>query len=248
LLSSAASDLSAGGSSFPFNLTSGYTGFDTPAGFLKFNKALSARVEAYRGNYPNVLTLLGESFMDMNGNLNTGVYHTFSLTGADIANPLYLALNQEANVRMAHASFVNDALAGDSRVNKVVLRDSPKTASGLVGTHDVYIYQSNVANVPIIRNEELILLYAEANMATSPIDAVTAINIIRNAAGLTDYSGAQTAGALEDEILFQRRYSLFAESHRWIDMRRFGRLNELPNDRAGDAVPEYIPIPNNENQ
>jgi hypothetical protein len=45
----AASDLALGGTSFPFNLTSGYTGFDKPSTFLQFNKGLNARVEAYRG-------------------------------------------------------------------------------------------------------------------------------------------------------------------------------------------------------
>lgn len=248
LLSSAATDLAAGGTSFPFSFTSGYTGFDTPVGFLKFNKALAARVEAYRGNYSSVLTLLGGSFMNLTGDLKSGVYHTFSLSGADIANPLFLALNQEANVRMVQASFITNALPNDTRVNKAVLRNSPKTASGLVGNYDVYIYQSNIASVPIIRNEELILLYAEANMVSNPGTAVNAINIIRNAAGLSNYAGAQTAVALENEILLQRRYSLFGESHRWIDMRRFERLSELPNDRSGDAVPTYIPIPRNENQ
>lgn len=248
LLASAASDLAAGGSSFPFNLTSGFDNFNTPSEFLQFNKALAARVEAYRGNYPQVLTLLGGSFMDMAGDLKTGVYHTFSLSGADQANPLFIALNQTANVRVPQAGYVTDAEVGDTRVNKVVLRSSPREASGLVGTYDVWIYQSNVDNIPIIRNEELILLYAEAKMATNPSEAVNAINIIRNAVGLTNYAGAQTPDALEDEILHQRRYSLFGESHRWIDMRRFGRLNELPNDRGTDHVPSAVPIPANENQ
>ena len=248
LLSSAASDLGSGGSSFPFSLTSGFSNFDTPSGFLKFNKGLMARVEAYRGNYSSVLTALNGSFMDMSGSLTDGVYYTFSLSGADIANPLFIALNQAANVRVAHSSFTSDALANDNRVNKVVLRDSPREASGLVGTHDVWIYKSNVDNVPILRNEELILLYAEANMASNPGDAIDAINLVRDAAGLGVYTGAQTADALEDEILFQRRYSLFGESHRWVDMRRFNRLGELPNDRATDNVPSAVPIPANENQ
>jgi len=243
LLSSASSDLATAGSTFPFDLTDGY---EVP--FSQFNKALAARVEAYRGNYPAVLSLLGDSFMNMSGDLKTGVYHTFSLSGADLANPLFGALNQTAIVRVSHSSFVDDALAGDTRVNKVVLRDAPTEASGLVGTHDVWIYQTNVDNVPIIRNEELILLYAEANMTASPTDAVDAINIVRNASGLGNYSGATTADALEDEILFQRRYSLFGESHRWVDMRRFDRLGELPNDRTTDNVPLAVPIPANENQ
>ncbi len=239
LLSGAATDLAAGGASFPFDIAA----LGTPDSFLEINKALTARVEAYRSNYSEVLLALGDSFMDMSGSLTAGFYHTFSLSGADLPNPLFIAQNQEANVRVAHSSFLGDAEAGDTRTNKVTLRDTPREASGLVGTHDVWIYQSLTDSAPIIRNEELILLYAEANMASNPSESVIAINVIRNAAGLADYAGAQTAGALEDEILFQRRYSLFGESHRWIDLRRFDRIDELPNDRAGDMVPLAVPIP-----
>jgi len=139
-----------------------------------------------------------------------------------------------------------DAEAGDSRINKVTLRDTPREASGLVGTHDVWIYQSLEDSTPIIRNAELILLYAEANMVSNPAEAVNAINVIRNAASLGDYAGALTPSALEDEVLNQKRYELFGESHRWIDMRRFGRLSELPNDRPGDMVPSAVPIPNDD--
>ena len=243
LLSDAGSDLTTAGSTLPFDLGGGY---EVP--FLEFNKALAARVEAYRGNYSGVLTFLSDSFMDMGGDLKTGAYHTFSLSGADIANPLFGALNQTAIVRVSHSSFTDDALAGDSRVDKVVLRNAPTEASGLIGTHDVWIYQSNVDNVPIVRNEELILLYAEANHITDPSAAVDAIDVVRNAAGLGDYTGATTPSALVDEILFQRRYSLFGEGHRWVDMRRFGKLADLPNDRSTDNVPAAVPIPANENQ
>jgi len=246
LLTDAANDLASGGSSFPFNLTSGYDGFDTPSGFLQFNKALTARVETYRGNSAAVLSALGGSFMNMTGDLTTGVYHTFSLAGADLSNPLFLAQNQESNVRVSHSSFLADAEAGDTRINKVTLRDTEREASGLVGTHDVWIYQSLEDSTPIIRNAELILLYAEANMVSNPAEAVNAINVIRNAASLGDYAGALTPSALEDEVLNQKRYELFGESHRWIDMRRFGRLSELPNDRPGDMVPSAVPIPNDD--
>ena len=248
LLDEAAADLAAAGEDFPFTLSSGYSGFDTPSGFLQFNRGLTARVEAYRENYPNVLNLLSNSFMDMGGDLETGVYHTFSLTGADLPNPLFVALNQTAIVRVAHSSFIDDGLMGDTRLDKAVLRDEPVDFSDLIGTHDVFIYQSNVDDVPIIRNEELILLFAEANMTANPSAAVDAINVIRNAAGVGPYTGGMTATELEDEILFQRRYSLFGESHRWVDTRRFGRLAELPNDRATDNVPMAVPVPFNENQ
>ncbi|CAM3402660.1 RagB/SusD family nutrient uptake outer membrane protein [Zobellia roscoffensis] len=260
LLASAATDLSAGGDAFPFGIPSGFNDLRKtdavtgdvmavmPSDMLEFNRALLARVEAYRGNYPAVLAALEASFFELDGDLRKGVYHTFSLSGADLPNPLFIALDQEANVRVAHSSFLADAEAGDGRLSKVVERKENRDASGLVGTHDVAIYSSLTDNVPIVRNEELILLYAEANMATNPMEAVAALDILRVAAGLPAYSGATTAAALEDELLYNRRYSLFAEGHRWIDMRRFGKLAELPNDRATDNVPAAIPVPANENQ
>ncbi len=76
------------------------------------------------------------------------------------------------------------------------------------------------------RNEELILIYAKAKLNTGdPAGAVGAINTIRNIWGVGDYSGGQGTDELMDEILFQRRYSLWAEGgHRWVDLRRANRL------------------------
>jgi hypothetical protein len=44
-------------------------------------------------------------------------------------------------------------------------------------------------------------------------------------------------------LLYERRYSLFCEGHRWIDMRRFNRLSELPIERTGDVVAVNFPRP-----
>jgi len=93
----------------------------------------------------------------------------------------------------------------------------------------------------------LILIYAEAKAQLSDLpNAVIAINKVRTAAGLPVYSGAVTQAALIDEMLKQRRYSLYGEGHRWIDMRRYNRLNTLPIDRAGDDVWVQFPRPANE--
>ena len=55
-----------------------------------------------------------------------------------------------------------------------------------------------------------------------------------------------TQAALIDEMLKQRRYSLFGEGHRWVDMRRYDRLNTLPIDRPDDEVCVIFPRPANE--
>src|SRR5687768_3842539 len=56
LLDEGMTDLQAGGTAFPFALSPGFAGFSTPATFVQFNRALKARVEAYRGNYAAALT------------------------------------------------------------------------------------------------------------------------------------------------------------------------------------------------
>jgi hypothetical protein len=47
-------------------------------------------------------------------------------------------------------------------------------------------------------------------------------------------------------MLNQRRYSLFFEGHRWVDMRRYNKLAELPIDRPNDDVWTLMPIPQTE--
>ena len=98
--------------------------------------------------------------------------------------------------------------------------------------------------MPIVRNEELILIYAEANIQTNNFtEAVKAINEIRSKHGLPNYSGALTQSALINEMLYERRYSLYMEGHRWIDIRRYNMLNTLPLDRPGDDVWSEFPLP-----
>src|SRR5258706_284980 len=107
--------------------------------------------------------------------------------------------------------------------------------------------QQALQNSTVHLQQELILIYAEAKIqlgsASDLDDAVSALNIIRNGHNLPDYSGAMTQAALIDEMLYERRYSLFYEGHRWVDMRRYNRLDQLPIDRPDDDVWEEFPLP-----
>ncbi|NCP21130.1 MAG: RagB/SusD family nutrient uptake outer membrane protein [Flavobacteriales bacterium CG_4_9_14_0_2_um_filter_35_242] len=248
LLDGGAADLTNGGSKFPFKLSDGFNGFDTPANFKKFNRALAARVALYQGDKTNALSALSESFFDLNGSMTGGVYYVFANSGNDIANPVFNALNSStAGARIVQPSFITDAELGDLRLNKVVQRDAPLTLDGLTGNYDAWVFTSNDAPIPIIRNEELILIYAEANIGTNLVQSLAAINKVRNIAGLTPYAGATDNASLLNEVLHERRYSLYAEGHRWIDMRRTGKLAQLPLDRPGDDVWEQFPRPLTEN-
>ncbi|MFI5187361.1 MAG: RagB/SusD family nutrient uptake outer membrane protein [Chitinophagales bacterium] len=245
LLDEAKTDLSGATVNFP--LTSGFTGLDDAAGLTKFNRALAARVDVYRKLWSAALTDLSASFFDINGDFNAGAFEEFSTGSGDLLNPAFFDQNSNGEVRLAHPSYVTDIVAGDDRIGKATLRTSAASNAGLSSDRDVWVYRSSTAPIPIIRNEELILIDAEANIQTNSLpEAVTAINIIRAGHNLPAYSGAVTQDALTDEMLNQRRYSLFYEGHRWIDMRRYDKLASLPIDRTDDDVWSAMPVPQTE--
>ncbi|WP_026913968.1 RagB/SusD family nutrient uptake outer membrane protein [Christiangramia portivictoriae] len=250
LLDEAAADLQNGGDSYPFTLTSGFAGFSSPGSFLEANKAIAARVAAYQEDFPAVLDYLEDSFLTLDASmLDEGIYYNFSADQTDILNPMFFPVEAStAGARIVQPDFVTDAEEGDERLNKIAQRSESLTFDFLTGDYAVFRYTSNIDAIPIIRNEELILLYAEANIYQNPSEAVAALNLIRNSAGLDDYDGDSSEASLIDEMLMQRRYSLFAEGHRWLDVRRYDRLDELPIDREGDDVFEQFPIPLTENQ
>lgn len=241
LLDEANTDLQGSSAALPFNST---IYGDDAATFSKFNRAIAARVAVYRKDWAGAIAALGNSFFSLTGDLNEGAYQIYSTGGGDQLNPLFFPLNSTGETRAAHESFITDIATNDSRKSKVSLRTSTVSLDGLSSNYDFYLYKTNVDRVSIIRNEELVLIYAEAKTQLSEFtDAVTAINRIRSAAGLANYSGASTQPALIDEMLTQRRFSLYGEGHRWIDLRRYDRLNTLPIDRPGDDVWVEFPRP-----
>ncbi|MGB7392979.1 MAG: RagB/SusD family nutrient uptake outer membrane protein [Pricia sp.] len=252
LLDEARDNLS--GATFAFPLSGGFDGFDTPATFTEFNRGVAALAAVYAGDGEAALTALFNSFLDLDGNLDVGPKHIFGLGGGDQANPVFRVPSTPGNINngdqiIVHNSWINDAEEGDSRVaEKAAMRPDPTSQDGLSGTHETRLYSSNVAPVDILRNEELILLYAEASILADNLDnAEEALNVIRNSATLSNYDGAQTADALTAELLMQRRYSLWSENHRMFDLRRYNLSDTLPIDRAGDRIFNVFPVPLSEN-
>lgn len=246
LLNDGKTDLA--GSTISFTLSPGFAGFNDAPGLIKFNRALAARVAVYRQQWADALTALNESFFVLNGDLNSGVSHQFSTGSGDQLNSAFFPQNQNGEVRLAHPRYSADLVAGDDRINKATLRTTAASNAGLSSNRDVWVYTSSTAPIPIIRNEELVLIYAEAKInQNSFADAITALNRIRTAHNLPVYTGASTTTALTNEMLNQRRYSLFYEGHRWVDMRRYNKLADLPIDRTGDDVWSAMPIPQTEN-
>jgi starch-binding outer membrane protein, SusD/RagB family len=233
LLDEAAGYLAMGGERFPFALTRGYAGFDTPANFAKFNKAIRARVAAYQKDYAGVITALGGSFInDMAttvAQLETGVYHTYSIGAGDTQNGL---INQNI---FAHPSVKTDVQSmpnQDERFVRKVETAKAGSARGLTSDQKFTIYTNASSPVPIIRNEELLLLRAEARWFTNAkAMAMVDLNLVRTVSGGLGMLGMPADdAAFVTALLYERRYSLLFEGHRWIDVRRLDRIMDLPLD------------------
>ena len=243
-LDDGAAQLDAAGATFPFAMPATYAGFNTPATFKKFNRAIALRVAIYQKDWAGAAALLPQTFLSETGSLTAGPAHSFNPTNPDVGNPLI----NTSSVRIVGVEKLwNDAEAGDLRLMKLsVVSPSISFTNGVVYAtkYLANMYNSASSPVPIIRNEELILIAAEvATQQGKTADAVKYINIVRKAAGLKDYAGATDKDALINAILKERTYSLWYEGHRWIDMRRYGKLGEIVLPVAGMTIYDKMPRP-----
>lgn len=291
LLDDARTDLQKAGPSFPIPLPSGFTqfGMDRPATFLKFNRALLARVEVYRARLGNTAgtfdaarysaaeVALGESFLndglggvDAFGDrslLNWGAYQTYSGGAGDTENSLY----DPSGKTVADSTLRRDAQQTpggqpDARLTAKTKDDaSVFTVRGLASDLRFAIYSSKPffgqggqgSPIPIIRNEELVLLRSEVRWFTNDKPgAIADLNLVRlHSGGLAPIGIPASDDEYVTALLRERRYSLMMEgAHRWIDWRRFGRIEALalPANStqrvggSGDEVVSWLPIPSNE--
>lgn len=270
LLDSARTNLQAGGSAFPFPVAPGFTGFDTPAQFAQFNRALMARAQVFRATFvgcgtpcwQDALAALGESFITtagLPGSLSLGVYWGYSTSAGEPTNPITENTTVERYyVHPSLQALVQNQPGGapDARWSSKTLTVAPRTYNDLTGTLKPVMFNSTTnpavadlgADIPMIKNEELLLLRAEANLGLGDKAAAIAdIDLVRvNAGGLapTTLTTASTDDEFVSEILYNRLLSLLWEQGvRWIDARRYGRLAALPVDRAGDQVFPSLLVP-----
>ncbi len=252
LLDEANSEL--GNASIVFNLSEGFEGFDDAGSMREFNRAVAAMAAVYAGDGSGALSALNNSYFSLNGDLTVGPKHAFGAGGNDAQNGVFKVPSPaggDTNIGdniIVHPDWVNDAEAGDARVAAKSAPTPDPTASldGLFAEFETRLYDSPLSPVDILRNEELVLIYAEANiLAGNTGNAVAGINRIRNSAGLSNYTGGNSTAELTTELLNQRRYSLWGENHRMYDLRRYGLTNTLPANepRPGDQIFDRLPVP-----
>lgn len=249
LLDGAASDLQSAGGSFAFALSPGFAEFDTPASFLAFNRAIKARVLVYQGNYQGALQALQGSFLDPGAAFDLGAYHSFGTGSGDATNPLF---DPNATKLLVQPEVVQGAArdAGGAIIDQRLLAKVDTVPSrsyqGVSSNFGFTLYNSLGAPIPIIRNEELILLRAEARWFTGDkAGALADLNRVRTQSGGLPVLGMPASDeAFVTALLYERLYSLLFEGgHRWLDHRRFDRLAQLPKVKAEFVVPSAFPIP-----
>ena len=247
LLNTGLTNLEQAGDNFSFTLSSGFSGFNTPETFAHFNRGLMARVSVLQDKWAQAQTALTSVDAWMNGgDHDAGVYHVFSSAANDADNQMFEDPNAATLKLMVHPSFLTDADPGDLRVSSnVVERAETVTYDGLSTNLAPTLYNSIYDPVPMMRAVELQLLQAEVHVGNGDYASAESImNSIRSAAGATEYTGTDATNAV-DRVLHEKRYSLFLEGHRIVDLRHYGKTGELPLDRDGDTVVTF-PIPETE--
>jgi starch-binding outer membrane protein, SusD/RagB family len=274
LFDSAKTSLQAAGSTaFPFPIAPGFESFTTPTLFLQFNRALKARGEVFRATllacgapcWTSAQTALTESFLTrtgLPGTLALGAYYGYSTSANEPQNPISEGLTAvRYYVHPSLATLVQNQAGGapDARwSSKIRVVASHATGNPPVSsTIKPVMYNDNSggtsvadlgADIPIIKNEELLLLSAEVNLGLSnKAAAIADIDSVRMQSGgllPTTLTVVSSDSAFVTEILYNRLMSLLWEQGvRWIDARRYGRLATLPLDRPGDTVFPSMIVP-----
>jgi len=269
LLTDASTKLQANASAtFPFPLPPGFTGFDTPTTFRQFVQALLAKANVLRatagcGNacYAAALTALSASFIDATnaGQLQNGVSFDFSNApndqGNDLSEPLD-GVRYFADSLILYTKAQRNGGTPDRRLTSktaLATASSPQSIAGvdITGTLKFNRYFTNGQSdaghsIPIIKNEELILLRAEARYFTgNAAGALSDLNFVRvNSGGLAPLGGFANNAAFISALLYEREFSLLWEQGTtWIDARRFNQLGSIPLGVTAGSVPAQMPIP-----
>lgn len=270
-LDAAATGLGAGATAFPFPVPPGFAGFNTPSTFLLFNRAMKAKIASNYATsgggaaaWQTTLTALQASFLNAGATsraaFDVGVYDTYAVS-PETQNPLTQATNLDLYAHMSIQADVQLKANGqpDDRYTAKIRTglpsrqgpptgDGPTTGSSTLGFS---IWPTVSSNIPVIRNEELILIRAEAKLATGDkAGAIADLNIVRqNSGGLpaSTLTAASSDDAVLNGILYEKRYSLLMEGDRWVDLRRYNKLNTLPLDIASGPNKNFVakvsPIP-----
>lgn len=269
LLDSANADLNAAGATtkVPFVMPSGFTAhgrnYSQVSNLILFNRGLKGKVDVLRAinrKAPNAAAAsaaITELTAALGGaapgavagsTFAYGPYYHFVSSGSEAtANP-------RADAKVGLNPLVRDSVqSGDARAAKIVSR-STLSGQGISTTVTCAQCVPTLANqeapLGILRDEELVLLRAQAYIEVGNFAAATAdLNSVRTYYGLAPYAVFTIKAAAINALLYEKRYSLLYEGpQRWVDLREYQRLNStyLRPEVQGDPFNKAFPLPRGE--
>ncbi|MDQ2890174.1 MAG: hypothetical protein M3R65_06405 [Gemmatimonadota bacterium] len=275
LLDSALVDLNAGSASLPFSLPSGYSlhgDYSQTANLILFNRGLKGKAEVMRaldnGATPNLphaaaaitaldSALAGEPTPVTEQFLNIGPWYQYNPSAPESRpNPLSTAVTSN----YVTDNFVNSFMAGDIRAANIIPA-TKATVDGFTGSNRLKITDPTnsalqSAPLPMMRNAELILLRAQAEIATGDLAGATRdINATHTVeGGLAPYATFTSSAAAIQALLYELRYTFATIGPQHMDaLREYGMFNlayvtqpGIPSPGASDALVSQLPIPQNE--
>lgn len=244
----------------PFTLPAGFSSngdFTTAGAFAQFNRGLKGRTDLYRGilgndaaAYQLALTALNQSFLSTTGDLGIGIYYTYNTAPNEQPNPLAVST-------ISLTPAVGDSIqANDLRASKIVKGDTVNTPYGVASpyTSPLAAPANQTGNIPLLRNAELVLLRAQAEIGLNNLTAATTdANVVHTReGGLSPYAPFTTSRQAIDAVLYEKRYSLLLTGvQRLVDLRSYGRLGAdstgknayFAKARSADKFLSALPIP-----
>jgi starch-binding outer membrane protein, SusD/RagB family len=162
-------------------------------------------------------------------------------------------LNRVSPSPLMRSQFSEDDLRRDATFIEIYTYDED-------GTADLFAVVSNkfrgmvedgsrhfLDDLILYRYADVLLLIAEAKNALGQ-DPTPELNMVRNRAGLGDYTGPMDQESLDSAILQERMFELAHEGKRWWDLVRFGKAFDLVpslQDRTRDDCLLLWPVSTN---
>ena len=214
--------------------------------------ALLARVYLFKGDYVNAegmaSAVIGNTSLF---SLNTQLNQVFLANSTEsiwqlsyLSSQNYLTEGNNFAIRFGLTTYDTETTtstispqllsafeAGDNR--KTTWIDTYASSGNTYYFPNKYQYLSYGGTVTqyssVLRLAEQYLIRAEARAKQGNLsDAVNDLNIIRNRAGLANYSGAMDNSSIVNAVLHERQVELFTEwGLRWFDLKRSGQADAV---------------------
>jgi starch-binding outer membrane protein, SusD/RagB family len=266
LLDSAYTDLKAASAGVPFTLPSGYQlhgDYTQTANLIKLNRGLKGKVEVMRaldpvapnaGSAAAAVTALNIALADAPATLDQdyldmGPWYQYQPSAPESSfNPL------QGSTNYVTQNFVDSVEPGDLRGAQIIPAKKTTVAGYSAQWRLAYTDPSNASlqssPVPMVRNAELLLLRAQAEIATGDLAGATRdINAVHTVeGGLPAYTTFTTTASAIAAVLYEYRYSFayFGAQH-LVALREYGMMTDAylsqPGMPAYKVIVDKLPIP-----